>query len=111
MFGYRPEVQVQTAIDSGHSNDAGGGGILPGKSAAYLTTGSCFPAAGGCQRSRSKGVMNRSTSVRWNKLSPGGLGLNFCLTSSGVSQPRRRRDLLFPPVEVGKGRRFEYRKR
>ena len=82
-FGYRPEVQVQTAIAYLHSNDAAGRGILPGdRVRVFNDRGSCFAVAdvNGAVR---QGVV-RIPSVRWNKLSPGGLGLN-CLTSSRLS--------------------------
>jgi len=82
-FGYRPDVQVQTSIAYLHSDDAVGRGILSGdRVRVFNDRGSCFAVAdvNGAVR---QGVV-RIPSVRWNKLSPGGLGLN-ALTSSRLS--------------------------
>ena len=82
-FGYRPDVQVQTSIAYLHSDDAAGRGILSGdRVRVFNDRGSCFAVAdvNGAVR---QGVV-RIPSVRWNKLSPGGLGLNS-LTSPRLS--------------------------
>jgi anaerobic selenocysteine-containing dehydrogenase len=82
-FGYRPDVHAQTSIAYLHASDATGRRIVSGdRVRVFNDRGSCLAIANvnGAVR---PGVV-RIPAVRWNKLSPGGFGVNS-LTSSRLT--------------------------
>ena len=82
-FGYRPDVDAQTAIAYLHTDDAAGRGIPSGDRVRVFNDRGSYFAVADVDGAVRPGVV-RVPSVRWNKLSPGGLGIN-CLTSSRLT--------------------------
>jgi len=74
-FGYRSEVEAQTAVLTIHPDDAESRGIVDGMQVrTYNDRGLCFFTASVCA-DVAPGVI-RAPSVRWNKSSPARLGVN-----------------------------------
>jgi anaerobic selenocysteine-containing dehydrogenase len=82
-FGYRPEVDAQTALVSLHENDAAARGISAGdRVRIYNDRGSCVLAAR-IDGSVAPGVVC-ARAVRWSKLAPDGRNVN-ALTSDRLT--------------------------
>lgn len=99
-FGYRPEVDAQTAELSLHPDDAGRRGIVEGtKVRAYNDRGFCFFRAK--LSSDVKPGIARARSTRWNKNSAAGAGVNQ-LTSERLTDIGRGPTFYSCLVEVAR---------
>jgi anaerobic selenocysteine-containing dehydrogenase len=82
-FGIRPDVDAQTAIAYLHDDDAKPRGITSGDPVRLFNDRGSYVATANVNGAVRAGVV-RVPSVRWNKLAPGGLGINS-LTSSRLT--------------------------
>jgi anaerobic selenocysteine-containing dehydrogenase len=82
-FGIRPDVDAQTAIAYLHDDDAKPRGITSGDRVRLFNDRGSYVATANVNGAVRAGVV-RVPSVRWNKLAPGGLGINS-LTSSRLT--------------------------
>jgi len=82
-FGYRPDVDCQTALLTIHPEDAAGRGITNGDAVRIFNgRGECLLRAR-VHSGIARGVIS-APSVRWPKLAPGGATVNM-LTSQRVT--------------------------
>jgi anaerobic selenocysteine-containing dehydrogenase len=82
-FGHRDEVDAQTAVLEIHPEDAAPRGIVSGDLVEVQNMRGAVRLQAAVAPTVRPGVV-RAPSVRWNKRSPGGLGINL-LTSSRLT--------------------------